>query len=335
MNELERIEAMRAAGTISDAEADRLVAVLRDLEAIPGATAAPADGEEARRVARETREQARVAAREARGAARAAREARGGADELGRAALDAVQGGLERVRDALSGVALGGTGAGAASEGGPDVAPSGDLTPADVAPAATRWLRVELVAGDVELYGADDVDAPEVVAGDGVRLEATDQGARVNVDPETSLLGRFRPVDVRVRVPRAWGVDLDLKAGDLELSGVRYVRGRVLAGDVEIAEAHGIDLTCGAGDLSIGLRPTEGRHRVVARAGDLSVRLLEGSDVEVEGRLSMGDLSVRGLESERRGLGGVVRGRLGQGRAHLTLELGAGDLQIRADAKEG
>lgn len=369
MNELERIEAMRAAGTISDAEADRLVAVLRDLEAIPAAAAssgadvpteaAPAPavpepteppppplaqpndaardearrlareaGEEARRVAREVREQARMAAREAR---TAAREARGGADELGRAALDAVQGGLERVRDALSGVTLGGAGPEVGGEGEPAGAPV-DLTAADVAPVGTRWLRVELAAGDIELRAAD-VDAPELVEGDGVRLEPTDAGMRLSVDPDSGFLGRWRPVDVEVRVPRAWGVDLDTKAGDLEVTGVPYVRGRVLAGDVEIREVRGIDLSCGAGDLSVSLRPTEGRHRVVARAGDLSVRLLEGSDVEVEGRLSIGDLSVRGLESERRGLGGVVRGRLGQGRAQLKLELGAGDLQVRADGQ--
>ena len=38
MSEIDRIEAMRAAGTLSDDEADRLIAVLRDLGGVPAAT---------------------------------------------------------------------------------------------------------------------------------------------------------------------------------------------------------------------------------------------------------------------------------------------------------
>ncbi len=48
MNEVERIEAMRAAGTISDAEAERLIRVLRELGAAPAAgseASAPPAGE--------------------------------------------------------------------------------------------------------------------------------------------------------------------------------------------------------------------------------------------------------------------------------------------------
>ncbi|MFN2323410.1 MAG: hypothetical protein ABR510_10695 [Trueperaceae bacterium] len=354
MSELDRIEAMRAAGTISDAEADRLIEVLRDLGGVPatggdrrdddpsdrrsaanGSTrAAPVDPapqasetgpaeradrdearDELRRMARDAREQARAAARSA------------GAD-----AADAVRGATEKVRESVEQLRGtwnapddGGSGTDAAHAASDAIA---------IAPDGTRWLRIALAAGDLDVQAAD-VDAPTLDEdADGrVRLEATADGARLFADPQRGFLGRYTPAEARVRVPRAWGIDLDVKAGDLDVRDVPFIAGNVLAGDVEVRGARGLDLTCLAGDVSIALAPTEGRHRLVVRAGDVSVRLLPGSDVSVEGRVSVGDASARGLERERRGLGAVVHGRIGSGRAQLAIELGAGDLEVRAEER--
>jgi hypothetical protein len=419
MNEVERIEAMRAAGTISDAEAERLIRVLREIGAAPadapsadpsdqGATATsdPASGggirelgapaaavpeagrqapeppppasaetppkalpnlepvlepepeaasaasgdevrrardagreaerrvrdaaREAERDVREAAHQARDAAREAAHAARnAAREAvrsgRHDAEEAAQIAREAVRAGTERLRAAF------GTGASSPPRD-PEATTERDATPTDVAPPGTPWLAIGLLAGDVEVF-AGDVAQPEIASGEGVHLEADGAGSRLVVERDHSLLGRLRPVDVELRVPRHWGVDLDVKAGDLTLRDVAFVRGRVLAGDIEVRAATGIDLECGAGDLSVSLRPTVGRHRLSARAGDLDVRLLAGSDVEVTGHLSLGDATARGFSLERRGLGAAVTGRLGAGRAHLAVELGAGDLILRAETE--
>jgi hypothetical protein len=275
--------------------------------------------DELRRVAREAREQARSAARSA------------GADaaDAVRIATDKVREGVERLRDTWM----------ATDAAGSDAAPAGAAAtrePTAIAPAGTRWLRIELPAGDLDVR-ADDVDAPTLDDDeDGrVHLEATVDGARMFTDPERGILGRYTPADARVRVPRAWGIDLDVKAGDLDVRDVPFVAGRILAGDVEVRGARGLDLTCLAGDVTIAVAPTEGRHRLVVRAGDLSVRLLRGSDVVVDGRVSVGDASARGLERERRGLGAVVHGRIGAGQAQLSIELGAGDLEIRAEEREG
>jgi hypothetical protein len=388
MNELERIEAMRAAGTLSDAEADRLIGVLRDLGTVPAATdrapepdpaanapapataaapaapatpaapaapavpapptplavpttpAAPATPgaatrgaaipgagtRDADRTAREeARDELRRVAREAREQARsAARSAGAEAADAVRIATDKVRESVERLRETWSAPDVGGPEAGAAA------APE----PLAIAPQGTRWLRIELPAGDLDVRAAD-VDAPTLDGDeDGrVRLETTADGARLYTDPQRGLLGRFTPGDARVRIPRAWGIDLDVKAGDLDVRDVPFVAGRILAGDVEVRGARGLDLTCLAGDVSIAVAPTEGRHRLVVRAGDLSVRLLPGSDVAVDGRVSVGDASARGLQRERRGLGAVVHGRVGAGTAQLSIELGAGDLEVRAEER--
>lgn len=379
--EADRIEAMRAAGTISDAEAERLLAVLADLGAVPpavgpvapapapagpatparpaapagahrpapdphpqpegGAAARPAGDREAWRA---LKEQLREAAREAKEAAReAVREARSSevardAKDAAREVADKVRAGVEQLRVSLGGAAA----AGGAGDAPADGAPAGAAVeppagPAAIAPEGTRWLAVDVPAGDVELIAAD-VAAPELDPADtdaAVRLEPNDAGARVWLDGERSVWGRLKPVDVRVRVPRAWGVDLDVKAGDLDVRGVAYVRGRVLAGDVQVREAQGLDLECLAGDLSVSLRPTAGSHRLTARAGDVSVRFLPGSDATVSARVAMGEASARGLTRERRGLGAVVSGRLGSGAARVAIELGAGDLEVRAEGSEG
>ncbi len=279
-----------------------------------------------REAARQARDAAREAAHAARDAAReAVRSGRHDAEEAAQIAREAVRAGTERLRSAF------GPGA-PAPDDATEPAPGKPAAPTDIAPAGTPWLAIGLLAGDVDVF-ASDVAQPEITSGEGVRLEADGAGSRLVVDREHGLLGRFRPVDVEVRVPRTWGVDLDVKAGDLKLRDVAFVRGRVLAGDIDVRAATGIDLDCGAGDLSVSLRPTVGRHRLSARAGDLEVRLLAGSDVEVAGRLSLGDASARGFSLERRGLGAVVNGRLGAGSAHLAVELGAGDLSLRAETE--
>lgn len=339
MSELDRIEAMRAAGTISDAEADRLIAVLRELGTAPATPATPAtpaaapaaetrDAEraardeardEARRVVRETREQVRAAARSV------------GADaaDAVRLATDKVREGIERMRETL----------GTSFVNGSDVDPAraaASKEPIVLAPEGTRWLRIDLAAGDLEVRAAD-VDAPTLDQDDDgrVHLETTADGARLFTDPQRGFFGRYTPAEARVRVPRGWGIDLDVKAGDFDVRDVPFVAGRILAGDVEVRGARGLDLTCLAGDVNIAVAPAEGRHRLVVRAGDVRVRLLPGSDVTVDGRVSVGDASARGLERERRGLGAVVHGRIGSGKAHLAIEIGAGDLEVRAEEREG
>ena len=353
MSEIDRIEAMRAAGTISDTEATRLIAVLRELGTVPAAAsddterpapaaepaapsapaaatapAAPAAPRETERAVRqEARDELRRVAREAREQARSAARAAGAdAADAVRIATDKLREGFERMRDTMAAPASGAT---------EEVAGASAAEPTAIAPEGTRWLRIDLPAGDLDVRAAD-VDAPTLDDdGDGrVLLEPTPEGARLFTDPERGLLGRYTPADARVRVPRAWGIELDVKAGDLDVRDVPFVAGRVLAGDIEVRGARGLDLTCLAGDVSVEFGPREGRHRLAVRAGDVSVRLLPGSDVEVDGRVSVGDASARGLERERRGLGAVVRGRVGAGQAKLVIELGAGDLEVRADGGE-
>jgi hypothetical protein len=109
----------------------------------------------------------------------------------------------------------------------------------------------------------------------------------------------------------------------------------MLAGDLSVRDAAAVDLSKAAGDLSVAFRPTTGRHRISAKAGDVDVRFLPGSDASVEASVSMGDLDAPGFEVDDRMVGAQARGTLGAGSAQVEVRLTAGDLNLRTNAKEG
>lgn len=338
MNDIERVRALRDAGQITPEEAERLIGVLTELDetpegggvevsgpAAPAAApepAAPASGvggADATDAGATVADRVRAAAREAAEAAReAAREAAGAAREASSQAREAVaEARKSTTREAVSSA----------------------TAPIELAPAGTRWCTVEMTAADLSVV-ADDVDEPVVEGDEDQKLVVTptDDGVRVTSERGWSIdrwVGRGAALDVRVRLPRAWGLALDLKAGDADVAGVPYVRGRMLAGDLSVRDAASVDLSKAAGDLSVAFRPTQGHHRISAKAGDVDVRFLPGSDASVEASVSMGDLHAPGFEVDDRMVGAQARGRVGAGNARVEVRLTAGDLNLRVPAKEG
>lgn len=309
MNETERIHKMVEAGTITGAEAERLLSVLREID---------------------------------------------GAEEQLDASGEAMEDEALRIVDRAAAPSDAGTASAAtASEpapkgAAPSAAPTAAVTAATAsgaasaaAPEGTRWLHVELLAGDIALRA--DPQATEVVlAGDveGVKVEPTDDGFSIRhqmVDHNDSWVDRFltriRADHLDVRVPAGYGVDLSVTAGDVDLDGIPYLRGHLTSGDLDARGLRGIDFRTAAGDLELEMTLTEGRHSLRATAGDVNVKLGAGSDVEVRGAVSIGDASVRapGFDTERRGLGQRFEGRVGGGAATLDLHVTTGDLEVRVD----
>jgi hypothetical protein len=211
-----------------------------------------------------------------------------------------------------------------------------DVEPAEPAPAGTRWLRVEVMAGDIRIQGGD-VDAPELASSDDdVVLEPDGDDWRLHVvRGHSSWFGQWPRRTIRATVPRDVAVRLDVKAGDVRVRDVRAVRGRMVAGDLRLDEVRGVDIHKSAGDVDARLLLTEGRHRIDARAGDIDVTLLQGSSAQVDGSVTMGDVSGgAGFERTRSGMGGRVSGRVGDGEASLRVHLSAGDLEIGSEAHD-
>ncbi len=213
------------------------------------------------------------------------------------------------------------------------------------APAGTRWVRVDVVAGDLDVHVDPGLSEPKVTSDSGeATLEATDYGYRValggkgdgsflrNLEgPLAGLLaGRGRPGDVKLTLPAGFGIDLVMTTGDVDLHGVPYLRGSLSAGDLDAYGLEGIDLSSLAGDVSVSLRASSGRHRILNTAGELKVVLLPGSDVTVKGDVSIGEVKA-GPEftTGRRLMSGTVTGTLGTGIARLDLKVTAGTIKLQ------
>ncbi len=331
MNDIERVRALRDAGQITPEEAERLIGVLSELDETPEGGAVEATGPASPAAAPEAAAPASGAPEPdaADAGSTVADRVRAAAREAAEAARQAAREASSQAREAVAEARQSTTGAAASST----------MAPIELAPAGTRWCTVEMTAADLSVV-ADDIDEPVVEGDEDQKLVVTptDEGVRVTSERGWSIdrwVGRGAALDVRVRLPRAWGLALDLKAGDADVAGVPYVRGRMLAGDLSVRDAASVDLSKAAGDLAVAFRPTQGRHRISAKAGDVDVRFQPGSDATVEASVSMGDLHAPGFEVDDRMVGAQARGRVGAGNARVEVRLTAGDLSLRAPAKEG
>lgn len=320
MDETERIRKMVAAGTITDEEAERLLSVLRDIDSAEAELAASGEAME-------------VEARAAAGETAAAGEPGAGvpaADPPPAAAPPAAA--AAAAESAASKAA-----ASEAASVGAATAPTG----ASAAAEGTRWLHLSLLAGDIDVRSDPDVsevtlsgDAESLrlePAGDGATLRY--QGAGGSDSWVDRFVNRLRSTHVRVRLPTDYGVDLNVTAGDVKLSGVPYLRGRLTSGDLKARGLKGVDLVTSAGDIDLEMTLTEGHNSLRATAGDVDIRLGGGSNVALSGSVSIGNASVRGhgFEVSRHGVGQRFEGRLGDGAASLDVHVTTGNLHVKVD----
>lgn len=236
----------------------------------------------------------------------------------------------------------------------PPTTPPVALTPAEpktLAPSTSApqpaddlgvvWLITEMLAADLVVEAVPGLAEPRLRKS---AEDATlaDEGGRWRLRYRSewsnwTFFGtRGSPERIEVEVPEGMGVQLDVKAGDVVVRGVSHVRGRMLAGDLEIDGASFVDVDKKAGDFKARIRPTGGRQRLVANAGDLDVVLLPGSDVTITADVKVGDLRVKGEglmgERDAHGIGHRYHGTLGAGTAQLELRLSAGSLTLKTEA---
>jgi hypothetical protein len=313
MSDRERIQALVAEGKITQEEADNLLAALADVDGV----AAEMDAFEAA-----------VAAEHASAAPETP--------------PSSTPGGGERA-------------SGTAAAPTPRESASPAASASQALPGNLRWVHVKVMAGDLDIRSDPSIGEP-VISGSGtvnvaregedfvvsarrrheVRKEARREGLDGVLDGVIEGISDFvsgvvnSVGDLDIRVPAGYGVVVHSKAGDVDVRGVPFVKAHMLAGDLDLRDVGGVDLSMTAGDVDAELRLTEGEHRVKVSAGDVDIRLLEGSSVTVEGRVSMGDLDAQApFAASRSGVRGQVSGRLGDGTARLELWVSAGDLDVR------
>jgi hypothetical protein len=205
-------------------------------------------------------------------------------------------------------------------------------------PSHLRWLKVEWMHGDLEVGLDSRLEKPSI-SGD-VRVEQSGQDLLISSETKGGRRtgrgsARVTEMDIHwdyafeygqdpvIRVPEGWGLACEVIQGDLLAQGLPYVRGSVRAGDATLQDVGGVDLEV-SGDLKAELRLTDGEHHISVLNGDAHIVFWDGS-VKVEGSLLNGQLDPRGNFEQR---GSRASGAVGEGKAHLHLEVLNGDLVL-------
>ncbi len=201
----------------------------------------------------------------------------------------------------------------------------------------TRWVTVSMLAGDLDVHIDTSLSEPAFEG----KAELTRRGDDFEIRQRPrqkegesildNLLNWVKAGDLRVRIPAGYGLEVQSKAGDIDVEDVPYLKGKLLAGDVDAQDIGGVDLVLQAGDVDVSLRLTAGEHRLKAKAGDVDIVLLAGSSVTAKGTISAGSLHVEEPFTRQESMtGGRFEGTVGAGAARLEVDLMAGDVSVKA-----
>lgn len=164
-------------------------------------------------------------------------------------------------------------------------------------PAGMRWVKVNVLAGGLEVRVDPSLQEPQLWGEALVRQVGQD----FVVEPQPvqggflgGLLKNLKAGGLKLRIPAGWGLELDGKAADIEVDGVAFVRGHLLAGDIELRGVGGLDLDVKAGNIQGSLLLQGGSHRLRIEMGNAQVRLLPGSSVKLKAGVGLGNLETPG-----------------------------------------
>lgn len=204
-----------------------------------------------------------------------------------------------------------------------------------------RWLELSALGGDFDIEVRAGLTAP--VSEDGY-ITLTSDGAKValaeddNDDPNRNFIDRLldrissNTGRLSVQLPAGWGVKLNVKGGDIDITGpIAALRGHLMAGDLKVTETAQLDLTLNAGEAEIGLRASSGEHRLRVHVGSAEVRVLPGSSLDVSATVNVGNVTSNRLSSSQVSVvGSAARGRIGGTGAAGTLNVSVatGDARI-------
>jgi len=201
-----------------------------------------------------------------------------------------------------------------------------------------RWVHIQTSVTNLTVEQDPNINEPTLSTRQGdLALRATEDGWLIEQPgaAEKSILDRFvagiQRSKANLKIPAGVGLHAEINFGDIDTYNVPAIKGRIHAGDLDIHGAQAVNLRVNAGDVEIEIDPTPGEHRIDVSVGELNLTLPEHANVNLEGRVSVGDVSTR-PPFEERGSGGLskrVEGTHGKPDARLRASVGTGELSIR------
>jgi hypothetical protein len=205
----------------------------------------------------------------------------------------------------------------------PPIPPTFPFTQTDDLPKDIRWIRVNVLSGDVDIHVNPKIETLQV---------ETEEGANVQKDEDGNWAVTLRNDDLSLEIPNGFGVMLEVKSGDVN-AHVPVIRGSVMSGDVSLEDVESLNLTVMSGDVDAELKLTKGKHKLQVSSGDVSLSLLEGSSVSYQGSVYSGDVSISYPEGDFNREDTSFEGKIGEGAAQFLLEVQSGDVNIEIEGE--
>ncbi len=223
---------------------------------------------------------------------------------------------------------------------------------------AGRTLVLEGLSGRVSLQGAD-VDVARLAfvrVGRGADAAAARRTLRDVQLREEGTAGSFRyrmearqaalaQVHIEGTIPRGTRLVITRAGGDVDLTHIEGpIRVQLAAGEVHVREAaDSLEIRLQNGSASVHFRrlPTDAVVTIQTENGDLWLTLPPEVDAQLQAETAAGEVRVEGLTFTERSLqpreaaGARFVGKLGQGRARVTLRTAHGNIVLRSGGPNG
>ncbi len=159
----------------------------------------------------------------------------------------------------------------------------------DASPGELLEIDIE-TGGDVEIAGWDANQVAVEADGDDsdrqeITIKRTDRGVLIHV--ESSRRFRREGVDLSIRVPRRFDLEIETMGGDVEIDGIEgTIRGETMGGDLELSNLAGsLEFTTMGGDIELTDSQVDGE--VETMGGDVLLQNITG---DVDGSSMGGDV---------------------------------------------
>jgi len=197
-------------------------------------------------------------------------------------------------------------------------------------------LRARLDRADLLVRVDPAINEPEVEApaalnlelqkdGDGWSLKQKGGKVRVGL---FDLFGKRHSVGLTL--PAGVGLELRLGQGALRVADpLPALRAKIGQGSADFATVEEVDLQLGQGSISGRARLSGGSHQLGAGMGSVRLILEEGSDLRLQLKTGMGEISVTGsLQYTSPKPTAKFEGVVGEGRGSLKVSVGMGNLEV-------
>ena len=205
----------------------------------------------------------------------------------------------------------------------PPVAPTFPFTQTNDLPKDMRWIRVNVLSGDVDIAVNPKVKTIQVEA---------EEGADVQQDEDGNWTVTLKNDDLSLEIPEGFGVMLEVKSGDVSAQ-VPVICGSVMSGHVSLEDVESLNLVVMSGDVRATLKLKKGKHDLRVSSGDVFLEFQEDASVSYQSSVYSGDVRISYPEGDFNSENTSFEGKIGEGAAQFSLEVQSGNVNIEIEGE--